>query len=207
VNNTQNTTKRLSIEGGVEAIRHGRVIVYPTESVYGFGCDPLQPEAIQKIVTLKQREPRKGFILIVSNFSQLEPYIDWEKVPREKWQTVEASWPGPVTWVLPAQSHINRLLLGPERTIAIRMSAHPVAQSLCEHMKGAIVSTSANFSAQAPLMQSIDILTHFSSDIAGVVAGDLGGDDKPSWVIDFASYKVLRIGSDTEIIKTLGINI
>jgi L-threonylcarbamoyladenylate synthase len=200
-----NTTNRLNIDAGVDAIRHGEVVVYPTESVYGFGCDPLQPAAIKKIIHLKKREKNKGFILIVSCFSQLESYVDWHKVAQDKWQAVKNAWPGPVTWVLPAQTHVEPLLLGPNQTIAIRMSAHPVAKSLCAGMKGAIVSTSVNVSAQAPLMQSDDILTGFSDDIAGIVAGDLGREHKPSWVIDFASQVVLRAGSDKKIIKKLGI--
>lgn len=200
-----NITNDLSVAAGVEAIRQGKVIVYPTESVYGFGCDPMQPLAVEKIIALKNRASHKGFILIISKIAQLTPYIDWDKIADSDWGVVEKSWPGPVTWILPAKQSVNALLLGSNQTIAIRMSSHPIAKALCDTMNGAIVSTSVNHSEQAPLMQPDIIQSQFSDDISGIVTGSLGTQSKPSWVIDFASQTVLRAGSDLNIIKKLGI--
>jgi len=207
VKGMQSTINELSIFSGVNAIREGKVIVYPTESVYGFGCDPMQPQAIEKIIALKKRPSHKGFILIISHISQLDLYLDKDKVTERNWGVVEKSWPGPVTWILPAKKDVNDFLLGPNQTIAIRMTAHPISKALCDEMNGAIVSTSVNRSEQAPIKQPEIIQSQFSGNISGIVAGDLGTQSKPSWVIDFATQSVLRQGSDINLIKNLGITL
>ena len=83
----------------VRALRDGGVIAYPTESVWGLGCDPWQPAAVQKIWDIKRRDPGKGLILIAGEWSQLATWLD--PLPLEDQRLLQTTWPGPVTWLVP----------------------------------------------------------------------------------------------------------
>lgn len=81
----------------LQALQQGEVIAYPTEGVFGVGCDPDNPHAIKKLLELKQRPVEKGLILIAASYEQLLPYIDESQLTDEQLATVKATWPGPVT--------------------------------------------------------------------------------------------------------------
>ena len=85
------------IHQAVEILRNGGVIAYPTEAVYGLGCDPLDGEAVKRLLALKQRPEDKGLILIAAEFSQLAPYV--EAPPAPAMEKVLRTWPGPTTWL------------------------------------------------------------------------------------------------------------
>ena len=110
-------------------LNRGKIIAYPTEAVYGLGCDPFNQQAVEKILVLKQREASKGFILLIANWAQLTPLI--KVIPERLLDAVRATWPGPVTWVFPKANIIPDWLSGNHSSIAIRMTAHPVASQLC----------------------------------------------------------------------------
>ena len=83
----------------VSVLQRGGIVAYPTEAVYGLGCDPDNPEALDRLIATKGRDARKGFILIASRIEQLEPYIQpLDAVISER---LAATWPGPVTWLVP----------------------------------------------------------------------------------------------------------
>lgn len=87
-----------------EVVWGGGVIAYPTEAVYGLGCDPLERDAAARILAIKERDAAKGFILIAAHMEQLLPFLaPLDKIAHEK---LQASWPGPVTWVVPAAHDI-----------------------------------------------------------------------------------------------------
>ena len=113
------------IRRATAAIRHGGVIAYPTEAVYGLGCNPLDWDAVQRLLDLKQRPIDKGLILIASEFDQLRPFII--EPAQEIMAPVFSSWPGPTTWLLPAAPRVPKWLTGRHRSIAIRVTAHPLA--------------------------------------------------------------------------------
>lgn len=178
-----------SISEAVQALRNGGVIAYPTESVYGLGCDPTNTESIKRLLAFKQRQRDKGLILIASEFAQLAPYlVDIDERLREP---VMASWPGPVTWLWPTSDNVSRWLRGQHDTLAVRVSAHPVAAQLCEKFSGALVSTSANCSGGTPARSAKEVRTLFP-DIDYVLDAEVGGMDRPSEIRDILTGRIVR---------------
>lgn len=174
-------------------IRGGGVVAYPTEAVYGLGCDPARLDAVERVVALKGRAPEKGFILVAADVAQLTRWIaPLDAAARER---VDAVWPGPVTFVVPAAADVPPLLTGGRATIACRVSAHPTVRALCEASGRALVSTSANRSGDPPLVDAAGVAHAFgigSDGVDGIVIGALGGLDRPTAIVDLASGTRLR---------------
>ncbi len=184
-----------AIQEAALVVRAGGVIAYPTEAVFGLGCDPRNEAALARIVSLKGRSQEMGFIIIAESFAQLRPFC--QRVSEAVRETVFAHWPGPVTWVFPASVACSPLLTGGRNTIALRVTAHPVAAALCEACGMALVSTSANLSGQAPLRSAAAVAETFSEShhrggIDCVVAGEVGAEDRPTTIRDAISGRVIR---------------
>lgn len=150
----------------------GQLIGYPTEAVYGIGCDPQNETALKAVLAMKSRDANKGFILIASHQDQLIPYID--TLNAEQQQQVDRAWPGPVTFVCKAKPGLPALLTGARDTIAVRVSSHPVVAELCNACGHALLSTSANVSGQPAMTQAAEVLAEFGHELSGVVEGPLG---------------------------------
>lgn len=170
-------------------LRQGGVIAYPTESCYGLGCDPRNRRAVMKLLRLKGRPQHKGLILIGSEFSQLQPYA--APLDAEQWRTVAPSWPGPVTWLLPAARTTPAWLRGSHNSIAVRVSAHPLAARLCQALDIALVSTSANRSGLKPARTYAACFKDFGNEVL-VLPGLIGKRRRPSTIMDLASGGVMR---------------
>ena len=136
----------LTSNEAADALRRGGVIAYPTEAVWGLGCDPFDESAVLRLLAIKQRPVEKGLILIAATLEQLKPLIDVAAVPTDRLADVLSSWPGPYTWVMPATAQAPRWITGQHRGIAVRVSQHPTVVGLCQAYGGALVSTSANLS-------------------------------------------------------------
>ncbi len=171
-------------------IHRGGVIAYPTEAVYGLGCDPLNEEAVRKILAIKQRDWRKGMILIASDLDQLTPYI--EPLTPELQSKVEATWPGAVTWLLPAKPEVPEWIKGTHATIAVRVTAHPDTSALCKTAGMAIISTSANNAGEPPIRNPLKIQKGFGEFIDYILPGELGESEKPSQIINGITGEVIR---------------
>jgi len=180
----------LSCADAVTAVKAGKIIAYPTEAIYGLGCDPQNHEALSRLLKLKSRASNKGLILAASSTSQLEPFIDRQNPAIL--EHAKKSWPGPVTWIVPASNLCHPLLTGDRPTIAVRVSAHPVVRDLCDLCGHALVSTSANISGEKPLANAEDIATTFASSIAGIVEGSLGGLENATSIFDASTGVQLR---------------
>lgn len=174
----------------VRALRAGGLIAYPTEAVYGLGCDPLQGAAVQRLLTLKQRPVEKGLILIASDWYQLEPYL--LPLSAHQRRRLFASWPGPYTWILPCPPTVPVWLRGSHDSLAVRITAHPVAAALCRAWGGALVSTSANRSGLPPARSPLRVRQQFGAMIDYLVPGALGGLANPTAIRDGMTGKVLR---------------
>ena len=111
-------------------LENGGVIAYPTEAVMGLGCNPWNEDAVAKVLRLKRRPAGKGLIVVASNMGQLSAVVDFSKVTRQ--EEITGSWPGPVTWLVPAGSATPPWLTGQYETLAVRVSAHPVVRQLCD---------------------------------------------------------------------------
>jgi L-threonylcarbamoyladenylate synthase len=169
-------------------LKRGGVIAYPTESCYGLGCDPMNRRAVQRILQLKGRRSGKGLILIAVSRRQLRPYAARSSI-QAAWET--GRWPGPVTWTLPATRTCPSWLTGDHKTVAVRITAHPVAAGLCRQAGMALVSTSANKSGHKPAKTARQCQRIFGSRVR-VISGRIGARKRPSTLIDLASGKVLR---------------
>jgi L-threonylcarbamoyladenylate synthase len=181
-----------SIQQAVDAVRDGGVIAYPTEAVYGLGCDPDNIQAVQKILYLKQREKSKGLILIASDVEQLLPYL--ARLPEEAKHRVLASWPGPFTWLWPARESTSDWLRGDFSTLAVRVSAHPLVRELCQAVGKPLVSTSANLSGQPPARTAAEVFEQFDDSIDFVLEGQVGPSTSPTEIRDALTGKLIRGG-------------
>lgn len=179
---------RLQGSQALDALRLGQVLAYPTEAVYGLGCDPFNQQAVERILTLKGRDVSKGLIVLIAEWPQLFALIG--DLPLTMLDCVTETWPGPTTWIFPKSANIPSWLCGDHDSIAIRMTAHPVARQLCQW--GPIVSTSANPQGQEPA-RSLEVLEHlFPEGLDGVVVGELGKESQPSAIYDVLTGKRLR---------------
>jgi L-threonylcarbamoyladenylate synthase len=177
------------IRQAVKALEQGGVIAYPTESVFGLGCDPWNEDAVMKLLEIKQRSWEKGLILIAADFNQLQDFI--KPVSNEMLAQLEQTWPGPVTWLLPAKLGTPDYLCGQHKTIAVRVTAHTQTTDLCRSFKGAIVSTSANLAGMSPAKTTHDVRWSLP-DLDYVLPGLCSGATTPSEIRDAQTGKRIR---------------
>jgi L-threonylcarbamoyladenylate synthase len=177
----QQTTRYLKKSG---------IIAYPTEAIYGLGCDPLNEAAVARLLTLKQRPWQKGLILIAADYAQLEIFL--EPLTPTLQQRVFPTWPGPVTWLLPARPEVPLWLRGQSTQLAVRVTAHPQAMAVCTHWGGAIVSTSANRSGKPAAKTALQVRRIFGQQVDYIVSGQVGGQQRPSEIREALTNTVLR---------------
>ncbi|KAA5962972.1 L-threonylcarbamoyladenylate synthase type 1 TsaC [Pantoea sp. M_9] len=177
----------------IEQLKQQRVIAYPTEAVFGLGCDPDSERAVMALLQLKQRPVEKGLILIAADYTQLTPYIDDEQLTAEQRERMFASWPGPVTWVVPARSSTPRWLTGRFNSLAIRVSNHSEVQALCRAFGKPLVSTSANLTGMPPCRTAAEVTEQFGVAFP-VLQAATGGRLNPSEIRDVLSGELIRQG-------------
>lgn len=179
-----------AIARAASILRKGGIVAYPTEAVYGLGCDPRNKQAVQRLLEIKQRDPLKGLILIAASFDQLAPYLT--ALDDNTRARVMPTWPGPSTWLLPARDDVSPLLRGAHHTLAVRVTAHPQAAALCRAFGGALVSTSANRSHNPPARASEQVRAELGSDLNDILEGPVGTLANPTEIRDGATGTVLR---------------
>jgi L-threonylcarbamoyladenylate synthase len=175
----------------VKTLNRGGIIAYPTEAVFGLGCFPEDIHSVARILALKGRSVSKGLILIAASPEQLDPYVDYPDDDMR--QKISASWPGAMTWVLPATANVPGWISGYKDTVAVRVSAHPTVQALCKEA-GVIVSTSANPARKIPATNAFKVRSYFGNEIDYILSGNTGGKQLPTEIRDAISGKVLRTG-------------
>ncbi len=179
------------IAEAAEHLQHGHVIAYPTEAVWGFGCDPFNEQAVNKILAIKQRERSKGVLLVAATQQQVAQLLD--PLTAEQRQQLDATWPGPVTWIIPdPDSHYPEWIRGQHQSVAIRVSAHPLVHALCKAFGGPIVSTSANEAGEPELRSEHDVRTRFGTAVDYVVSGEIGQETDPSQIRDLMTGAIIR---------------
>ncbi|MDH5182379.1 MAG: L-threonylcarbamoyladenylate synthase [Gammaproteobacteria bacterium] len=181
---------KWKIRQACHVMKTGGIIAYPTEAVYGLGCDPLNADAVHRLLAMKQRPIDKGLILVAANLQQLKPYI--QSLTEEQLQCVQQSWPGPTTWIVPARLNVPVWIRGHHTSLAVRVSAHPVVQALCKTFGGPIISTSANRSGMPPARSALQVRRGFIVPVDYTLHAPLGGADKPTEIRDLRSGKVVR---------------
>ena len=140
-----NPDKKL-ILAAVKSLKRGGLIVFPTETVYGLGCDPDNPNALRKMFKAKKRLASKPFQLLVSDLKQAR--ICAKKIPANAKKLMNNLWPGPLTLVVKKSSYVSDILTSGLSTVGLRMPDHPVALAIIKAFKGPIAATSANISGK-----------------------------------------------------------
>lgn len=174
-----------------DAVLAGGVGAYPTEGVWGLGCDPLNAAAIRRLIRLKGRGTDKGLIVIAADTAQLEGLVQWP-VQASMRDTMLATWPGPVTWVMRAVDGLPALLTGGRSTIAVRVTRHPPVVDLCRRVGSALVSTSANHSGRPACRRSWQVRKVFGAQLDWLLPGPLGGQRGPSEIREADTGRILR---------------
>ena len=155
----------------------------------GLGCNPWSEAAVVKVLRLKRRPAEKGLIIVASSAGQLSALVDFSRVTRL--DEITCSWPGPVTWLIPALADTPPWLTGQHETLAVRVSAHPVVRRLCDEA-GLLVSTSANPSGSRPARTQRRVRAYFGREVDCYVPGNVGPDPRPSKIRDAVTGALVR---------------
>ncbi|MBT1451611.1 Sua5/YciO/YrdC/YwlC family protein [Glaciecola sp. XM2] len=169
----------------------GSVFAYPTEAVFGLGCDPLNEQAVHRILELKQRPVEKGMILIAQSYAQIAPYVDVSDLDDVTQKAIKDSWPGPFTWLLPKSSKTPAFISGDSDMVAVRVTSHALVCEMCLAVNGPMVSTSANPATQEPARSEAEVLDYFGADVI-LIEGALGKQKTPSTIIHSKTMETIR---------------
>ena len=144
-----NRYEKSDLEEAVRVLREGGVIVYPTDTVWGIGCDATNEEAVQKIYSLKHRADTKSMLVLLDALGKLQGYV--EEIPEAAWDLLECTSDGtqrPMTIIYPNARNLAKNLIAEDGSIGIRITGEAFSKALCERLKRPIVSTSANISGE-----------------------------------------------------------
>lgn len=177
------------VQQAARVVRMGGVIAYPTEAVWGLGCDPWCEEAVYRLLALKNRPVHKGLILVAESIEQFDFLL--EDLPPLWQERLAGSWPGPNTWLVPHQERLPEWVTGEHDSVALRVSDHPLVRALCRHT-GPLISTSANPAGRPSARSRLRVEQYFPRELDAVLMGALGGRRNPSLIRDLRSGDVIR---------------
>lgn len=180
----------VDIDTAASIIERGGIVAYPTEGVYGLGCDPLNIEAVERLIAIKGRAADKGLILVAASADQLDGLLT--PVSPAVQARLDRDWPGPVTWIMPCTDRVPELVSGGRPTLAVRISAHATTTALCNACGCALVSTSANRSGAPPCMDARSVEAELGADIDAIIDAPLGGLSAPTPIYDAITGQQLR---------------
>lgn len=179
------------VQQAAREVRAGAVIAYPTEAVWGLGCDPWNEEAVDRLLAIKSRSVDKGLILIADNIRQFD--FLFEDFPQDWLDRMASTWPGPNTWLVPHRELLPQWITGVHDTVALRVSNHPLVRELCA-LVGPLISTSANPQGRPAARTRLRVEQYFRGQLDLVLGGSLGGRRNPSVIRDLISGEVVRPG-------------
>ena len=186
-------TSSYRVLQAVQHLRAGGVIAYPTEAVWGLGCDPRNGIAIARLLALKNRSPAKGLIMVAASRAQFGPLLSG--LDELENQRFEQGWPRPMTWLVPHRGLVHPLVCGRSAKVALRVSDHPLVEILCNRFGGPVISTSANPQGRAPALDCAQVRGYFGKQIDYILQGSLGMAAAPSEIRDLASGELIRSGT------------
>lgn len=187
------------IDAALKALRKGELIIYPTDTIYGIGCDMKSPKAIDKLSKLKNRPKQKPFSFICNNISEAARYA---RISDTAHRVIRRALPGPYTFVLPGGNDVPPKMVSSDRAVGIRIPDHPVPRAIAEKFGSPIVTTSVNVSTEEPICAVGDLAPEFLSAVTVVI--DYGPlENEPSTIIDFTedAPRILRRGKGYEELK------
>jgi len=171
----------------ITLFQRGGVFAYPTEAIYGLGCDPDNEAAVMRLLEIKERTVSKGLILIASDFSQVKKYLKPLSDAQKKLTQSSST-----TYIFPALDSAPRWLRGDFNSLAIRITKHPMVRELCSSLDSALVSTSANISGKAPAKSAEEVAAQFNNKIDAILKGKLGDSTNPSVIRDSITLEIIR---------------
>lgn len=178
----------FSIRHAAHIIRHGGIIAYPTDTIYGLGCDPYNQSAVEQINNIKQRPLNKQFILLAGDISQIKPLIRINK-EQEKVITQNIE---PTSWIVDADPKAPPWLVSNESTLTIRISKYNDVKKICHALGHAIISTSANASAKPPAKNGLELHKYFQHDVDKILISNTKQTSKASKIIRLCDNHVIR---------------
>ena len=195
-----------NLAAAIEALKHGRVIVFPTETLYGLGADALNEAAVEKIFELKGRDPRNPIPVLVANQEMLNTLV--AKVPTTAQKLIDRYWPGPLTLVLPGRKHIPKALCNSAGGVGVRISSQPIATFLVKGLGRPLTATSANPSGKEPARTVEEAKRYFAGEVEVFVDGGPLISERGSTVIEAFgdTIRIIREGemSAVELRQFLG---
>ncbi|KMK51868.1 tRNA threonylcarbamoyladenosine biosynthesis protein RimN [[Actinobacillus] muris] len=183
----------FSFDQIVEQLTQNQVVAYPTEAVFGLGCNPNSEHAVHRLLALKQRPIEKGLILVAPSRDFFLPYLDESRLTDLHWQRFEQPQARPISWIMPAKASVPRYLKGQFDTIALRLCRVPAVVQLCQATGFALTSTSANLSGQTPCRTAQAVRSQFGEHFP-VLDAETGGEQNPSEIRDIFSQHIFRQG-------------
>jgi L-threonylcarbamoyladenylate synthase len=183
------------LKEAVLLLKKGGVIVYPTETSYGLGCDATNRRAVKKIFKIKKRDRQKSLTLIGSSFKMVKDYVDFDKI---SWQLAKKYWPGPLTLILSKKTKklaptkegkkVYTDLDSQNTNFGIRISSQPVALNLVKILNRPLISTSANISGDEPAYSVTEILKQFKKK-----------KNQPDLILDYGKLKKVKTSTVVKV--------
>ena len=181
--------KTADLDHAAKTVQRQGVIAYPTEGVWGLGCDPFSRSAVERILSLKKRSVDQGLLLVATHIGQFDAFL--EGLERKYYEELDRTWPGPTTYLVPDNGFAPRWVVGEHQTLGLRISDHPVIKALCS-LTGPLISTSANISGSPPMKSAEEIKEVFSEGIDYVLLGELGNLGRPTEIKNILTGEILR---------------
>jgi len=180
----------------VHALRKGAIVAYPSDTIWGLGCDPVNPLAVKKLQEIKRRPSTKGLILLGHKAEQFDFCIDKSTIDTLQKEATQHK-QKPTTWVVPAAKNCPPWLTTGKQTIAIRLTDKPLIKALCSLLQRPVISTSANLSGRPPARNGLQIQRNFHTSVDFIIEdhddhSSLSGKQKASRIIDLKTGKILR---------------
>lgn len=189
----ENPQERL-ISKAADILKSGGIVIYPTDTIYGLGCDIFQPKAIEKICQIKGINPKKAQLsFICRDLSHLSDYT--RSIDTPLFRTLKAKLPGPFTFILPASKQVPRILKGKRDTIGLRIPDNKICMSLVAELDHPILSTTLPGEMVEEYTDPEIIYEQFGSRVDAVIDGGIGG-FVPSTVVDCTGpeWQIIREG-------------
>jgi len=180
------------VSQAVDALRRGQVIAYPTDTVYGLGCDIMQKKAVDSVYQMKRMPREQPLAFMCADLSDI---ARWAQVDDPNYRIMRRLTPGPFCFILPASREVPKVLMMKRKQVGIRVPDHPVPQALIRELGNPIVSTSASWEGKS-LWDPADIAEHFRA--AAMVLDADAPSGEPSTVVDLTGSepKIIRAGAD-----------
>ena len=181
-------------------LKKGKLVIFPTETVYGLGADALNPAAVKKIFRVKRRPKNKPLLILIAKNSDLRKVA--KNIPKSAFRLMKEFWPGPLTLILEKRKRISKALTGGKENIAVRISSHPVARAIARALNRPITAPSANISGKKPHRRASKLISEFRNiqEIEALVDAGATPIGKPSTILDLTKKPptILRAGSITK---------